>query len=209
MIIPIYEEGTDNIVHSISDTKCKHLLFSRQTIMWERPLIKLSRNSFQIAFKIASQNNLSHRCRKEMICRKMSSTSSFVSWLEANNLQKADVDLGMFFHFIESKFSLHSTPEASFQTLPRCPNIITWLTCVHSTFLSVQPKLEIFAECDAGSFEKRTAAPPIPPPPSQDPRHGRLPGGLWAPLLAVWGRLHICRRFSQTRVLLRQLIVWP
>ena len=70
LISPLYEELADNLVHSISDTQCKHLQhFSAD----DHVGIALDENVeifLSLAFKIASQNNLSHRCAKDMICRK-------------------------------------------------------------------------------------------------------------------------------------------
>ena len=125
LITPLYEEGTDNLVHSISDTQCKHLMHFSADDHVGAALDENVEKFLSLAFKIASQNNLSHRCAKDMICRRMSGTCKllFASWLEANNLQEADVDLGMVCHFIESKFSLYSTTKACNIQLSNFPKV--------------------------------------------------------------------------------------
>ena len=125
LITPIYEESEDHLVHSISDTQCKHLQFFSADDHVGANLDEAVEKFLSLAFKIASQNNLSHKCAKEMICRKMSGTCKllFSSWLETNALQEADVDLGMVCNFIESKFSLHSTPKACNIQLSNFPKV--------------------------------------------------------------------------------------
>ena len=100
LITPLYEEPADNLVHSISDTQCKHLPHFSADDHVGVALDENIEKFLSLAFKIASQNNLSHRCAKDMICRKISGTCKllFASWLEANNLQEADVHLGMVSH---------------------------------------------------------------------------------------------------------------
>ena len=125
LLVPLYTEGNDPLIHSVSDTQLKNIDFLSCEEHHGPDLDVHIETFLTTVFNVAKQLNLSHTCCCNVIQRKLTHTAKniFHSWLDSNDLQADRVTLGQLCNFLEKTFCLFSTEKAISQQLISLPKI--------------------------------------------------------------------------------------